>query len=103
MCDMPFSVEAVVRGCHEYKDIWVAVVGEKSCLPCNREDRFAVAVVKDSNVVGHIPRKISSICSVLVAQVLTLRKNLVIFYICDITYLITIIYNTVCMMYIRVT
>ena len=41
------SVEAVVRGYHKYKDIWVAVVGkELSCRrePINREDRFAVAL-----------------------------------------------------------
>ncbi len=27
-----FSVEAMVRGYHAYKDIWMAVVGEE--LPC---------------------------------------------------------------------
>ncbi len=30
-----FSVEAMVRGYHAYKDIWTAVVGEE--LPCQRE------------------------------------------------------------------
>ena len=30
-----FSVEAVVRGYHAYKDIWVDVYGEE--LPCERE------------------------------------------------------------------
>ena len=71
MCDMSFSVEAVVRGYHEYKDNWIAVVGEEfSCRrePTNREDRFAVAVVKDPNVVGHVPRKISSICSLFLRE-----------------------------------
>ena len=71
MCDVPFSVETVVRGYHKYKDIWVAVVGEE--LPCrreptNQEDRSTVAVVKDSNIVGHVPRKISSICSLFLRQ-----------------------------------
>ena len=61
-----FSVEAVVRGYHAYKDIWAAVHGEE--LPCEREtgnrvDAFAVAVMKDGTVVGHVPKKISSICS----------------------------------------
>ena len=43
---------------------------ELSCRrePTNREDRFAVAVVKDSNVVGHLPRKISSICSLFLGE-----------------------------------
>ncbi len=52
-----FSVEAMVRGYHTYKDIWTAVVGEE--LPCQREmanprDPFAVAVLKDEAIVGHV-------------------------------------------------
>ena len=42
-----FSIESVIRGYHEYKDVWVAVVGEELLYtrePTNREDRFAVAV-----------------------------------------------------------
>ena len=59
-----FSVEAVVRGYHAYKDIWAAVYDEE--LPCEREagnrvDAFAMAIMKDGMVVGHIPKKISSI------------------------------------------
>ena len=49
----------------------MAVVGkELSCRrePTNREDHFAIAVVKDSNIVGHVPRKISSICSLFLRQ-----------------------------------
>ena len=61
-----FSVEAVVRGYHAYKHIWATVYGEE--LPCEREagnrvDAFAVAVMKDGTVVGHVPNKISSVCS----------------------------------------
>ena len=59
MCDVSPLVEAVARGYHKYKDIWVAVAGEEpSCRrePTNREDRFAVVVVKDPNVVGHVQR-----------------------------------------------
>ncbi len=67
-----FSVEAMVRGCHTYQSIWIGVVGEE--LPCqwetvNPRDPFAVAVLRDDAIVGHIPRKISSICS------LFLRRN----------------------------
>ncbi len=52
-----FSVEAMLRGYHAYKDIWTAVVGEE--LPCQREranprDPFAVAVLKDEAIVGHV-------------------------------------------------
>ena len=61
-----FSVEAVVRGYRAYKDIWAAVYGEE--LPCKREagnrvDAFAMVVIKDGTVVGHILKKISSVCS----------------------------------------
>ena len=47
-----FSVEAMVRGYHVYKDIWTAVVGEE--FPCKREtgdtfDPFAVAVMRGDN------------------------------------------------------
>ena len=67
-----FSIESCVRGYHVYKDIWEASIGEE--LPCKREngnraDPFAVAVVKNRVTVGHIPRKISSVCS------LFLRRN----------------------------
>ena len=59
-----FLVEMVVRGCHAYKEIWAAVYDEE--LPCEREagnrvDAFAMAIMKDGMVVGHIPKKISSI------------------------------------------
>ena len=45
--------------------IWATVVGE---LPCQREDgnkadSFAVAVVRGEAIVGHVPKKISSVCS----------------------------------------
>ena len=60
-----------MRGYHVYKDIWTASVGEH--LPCRREttnlaDRFAVAVIKGENVVGHIPRKLSNVCSIFVRK-----------------------------------
>ncbi len=42
-----FSVEAMVRGYHVYRDVWAASIGE--LLPCEREegnasDRYAVAM-----------------------------------------------------------
>ena len=67
MDSISFSVEAMVRGYHVYRDIWIAAVGE--VLPCEREptntvDCFAVAVKNGLDIVGHVPKKISSICSV---------------------------------------
>ena len=55
-----------VRGYHVYESIWVAAIGEE--LQCQRElsnavDHYAVAIVRDGAVVGHVPRKISRLCS----------------------------------------
>ena len=61
-----FEVDAMVRGYHQYREIWEAEVGEQ--LECQREnsnphDIFPVAVLKSGVVVGHVPKKISSVCS----------------------------------------
>ena len=54
-----FMTDSGIRGYHEYKNIWEAAFGE--CLQCQRErtnahDPYAAAVVKDDNVVGHVPQ-----------------------------------------------
>ena len=53
-----FSLNSVVRGYHVYKDYWEAATGE--ILRCceertNIHDPFAVAIIKDDSVVGHVP------------------------------------------------
>ena len=65
--DHVFSVQAMVRGYHYYKAIWEAAI-DGEVLSCEREvgnvhDTFAVGVKKDGIIVGHCPRKISSLCS----------------------------------------
>ena len=57
-----FRKESCVRGYHVYKDIWNAALGEE--LQCQRErgnssDLYAVAVLKDRTIVGHLPRKMT--------------------------------------------
>ena len=64
-------IEAMVRGYHVYKEIWCAAVGEE--LSCIREvenyrDPFAVAVVRSGVIIGHVPRKISSVCSMFLRR-----------------------------------
>ena len=52
------EIPSYVRGYHAYKDNWNPVVGKTLVLrrePTNMVDKHAVAVVKDSVVVGHIP------------------------------------------------
>ena len=65
------SVEAMVRGYHVYQDIWDTALGEQlSCKrePGNRKDPFAVAVVRALVTVGHVPKKISSVCSMFLLR-----------------------------------
>ena len=66
-----FQKESCVRGYHRYRELWDAVVGEE--LGCQRErgnatDMYAVAVIKDSTIVGHLPRKISKICALFIRR-----------------------------------
>ena len=60
-----------VRSYHIYKEIWEAAVGE--ILVCEREprnaaDRYAVAVKKDGTIIGHLPRKVSRVCSLFLRR-----------------------------------
>ena len=67
-----FCKSSCIRGFHVYNEIWTAVFGER--LFTERElhnvvDRYAVAVTKDSGeTVGHLPRKISRLCSMFIEQ-----------------------------------
>ena len=56
----------MVCGYYVYQDIWdVAIHEELVCVrePDNLQDPFTVAVVKSHHMVGHVPLKISSVCS----------------------------------------
>ena len=60
-----FRIESTVRGHHVYNAAWSPYIGEE--LPVQREvnnihDDFAVAVLKNGNTVGHVPREISRVC-----------------------------------------
>ena len=60
-----------VRGYHIYMSIWDAVIGEE--LPCRRDtgnerDRYTVAVMKDETIIGHLPQKISRLCSLFLRR-----------------------------------
>ena len=66
-----FSFPSMVRRYHVYVHVWDASVAEE--LPCRREtdnyaDPFAVAVIKSENIVGHVPRNISTVCSLFLRR-----------------------------------
>ena len=53
-----FTLESYVHGHHVYHTVWTPVIGK--VLPVKREetnldDTFAVAALKDGEVVGHVP------------------------------------------------
>ena len=53
-----FETISHVKGYHEYKAIWIPVIGE--CLlserePDNPENKYAVCVKKEKGIVGHLP------------------------------------------------
>ena len=66
-----FQLPSCIRGYHVYKDLWNPLLRDQ--LHCQRErsndkDRYAIAVVDDGVVVGHLPRKISLVCSLFIKR-----------------------------------
>jgi len=67
-----FSMQAMVHGYHVYKLIWDAACDD-DILPCEREienphNPSSVAVKKGTVLVGHVPRKISTLYSIFICQ-----------------------------------
>ena len=53
------SLSSYIRGYHEYKDLWTPHLGKSLAAKAettNPLDRFAVAVLLDDNVIGHLPK-----------------------------------------------
>ena len=66
-----YEINACVRGQHVFREVWSPVEGEE--LECEREpgnssDPYAVAVMKGNIVVGHVPRVMSSACSLFLEK-----------------------------------
>ena len=70
-----YEVISCVRGYHIYQLIWDASrdasIGEM--LQCksdshNSHDRYAISVMKDEITVGHLPRKLSRMCSLFLRR-----------------------------------
>ena len=57
-----FSYESFIRGYHDYKDIWTPETGEVlevEAEPSNPHHPMAMAVKKNGQVVGHVPRSLA--------------------------------------------
>ena len=66
-----FEKDCCVRGYHIYQRVWDAAIGENLICrrePTNERDRYAVAVTKDGTVIGHLPRKVSRVCSLFLRR-----------------------------------
>ena len=63
----------MIRGFHVYKNVWVTQLGEILDAvkeDANIHDRFAVAIIhNDLGVVGHVPMKISKLCSAFLSRI----------------------------------
>ena len=60
-----------IRGYHVYRAIWSAALGE--ILQREREldnvyDRYAVYVMRQGTIIGHIPQRIFRVCSVFLRR-----------------------------------
>ena len=68
-----YEVNSFIRGLYAYQDVWTPATGEVLLLrrePENVHDKFAVAVVKQSDrtTVGHIPYNLAPIVSPFFAR-----------------------------------
>ena len=66
-----FERACCIRGYHVYKEVWEAALGEE--LACEREphnvhDRYSVAVKRRGIIIGHLPRKLSRLCSLFLRR-----------------------------------
>ena len=60
-----------IRGYHAYKKIRWEAIGEE--LKCDRDlenscDRYAVCVKMSEVIIGHLPRKLSRVCSLFLRR-----------------------------------
>ena len=72
-----FETDSSVCGYHVYQGNWTPTIGEQ--LNCQREDenprdRYAVAIKRGGNIVGHVPRSVdkTAVTSLLVSSIAVL-------------------------------
>ena len=54
-----FETESVIKGYHDYMNDWTTILGENVSTrpePENEIDKYAVAVIKDPLLVGHLEK-----------------------------------------------
>ena len=53
------TLESYIRGHHVYHTVWTPIINKSYPSRESYYDRFAVAVLKGGEVVGHVPRTLS--------------------------------------------
>ena len=65
-----FEKASCIWGLHVYQDNWTPILGKRLVCengPSNPRDRYALAVYKaGDDIVGHLPRNISTMCSIFI-------------------------------------
>ena len=64
-------MESCIRGFHVYCVVWTPYIGEqldRALDSGNSKDPFAVAVQKDGETIGHVPRTISCVSSLFLRR-----------------------------------
>ena len=59
-----YKKESMVRGHHSYQKSWTLVIGDVLIVEReeeNQHDDYAVTVMKNGDIVGHLPRSISRV------------------------------------------
>ena len=73
-----FEVDSCIQGYHVFGNIWNPTTGEElNCVQerTNTEDPYAVAVIRRSAVVGHVPRKMSAACALFLRRRGTIQHD----------------------------
>ena len=66
-----YKVMSCVRGYHIYQLIWDASIGEilqSKSDSHNSHNRYVISVMKDEITVGHLPQKLSRMCSLFLRR-----------------------------------
>ena len=66
-----YRVPFYIHGHHVYRKIWSPVIGERLLYerePGNRYNNYAVAVKKNTTILGHLRRKISKMSSLFLRK-----------------------------------
>ena len=60
-----YDLDSFVRGYHAYMDIWTPKFGDENLFLKseneNTHDKFAVAILLEEQIVGHVPKNLSKI------------------------------------------